>query len=319
MRTVASSATKTTVAAPHAAARGRFELSMDDDASHGPPGTDLVPLAGGRVVPRELMLAADLALGAGAGALRAAVRAGEVGLGAARLGGRVVGALPLVGRAARAASAATRPLVDDGARVRGRTVEEAQRMLETLVPAIVELVDIDALVRQVDLDALVARVDADALLRRVDVDAVLARVDVDALLQQADVNALLARVDVDAFVAGVDLDALVARIDVDAIAERIDVNAIVQQVDIDAIVETTELGTIVARSTSGFASEALDAARAQTVGADTLVTRLVERVMRRRAEGPLGPPLLMQEEDEPAEEPRSATTAPEPPDGPAAS
>ena len=286
---------------------------MDDDASHGSPGTDLVPLSGARIVPRELVLAADLALGAGARSARLALRLGGAGLGVARFGGRVVAALPGAGLAGRAISAAARPLVADGARTRDRAVEQAQRALEQLVPAIVELVDIDAIVRQVDADALLATVDADALL---------ARVDVDALLRQTDVDTLLQRVDVDAFLAGVDVDAVIARVDVDAIAAKIDVNAIVQQVDIDGIVEQTEIGTIVARSTSGFASEALDAARAQTVGADTLVTRLVERVMRRRADAPLGPPLLVPEEDEPPS-PSAPTSAPEagpppPPDAPPA-
>jgi hypothetical protein len=272
---------------------------MDDDASPRPPGTDLVPRNGARGVPRELAVATDLALGAGAGALHVARRLGGAGLGAVRLGGRVVVSLPLVGRAARGMAAAAHPLADDGARVRRRTVEEAQRMLETLVPAIVELIDVDAIVQRVDAERVIASVDLDALLRR------------------TDVNALLTRVDVDAFVAGVDLDALIARIDVDAIADRIDVNAIVQRVDIDAVVEETELGTIVARSTSGFASEALDAARAQTVGADTLVTRLVDRVLRRRGEVPLGPPLLVREKPPPPDAapptPRD-DAAPAPPD-----
>jgi hydrogenase maturation factor len=277
---------------------------MDDDASHGSPGTDLVPLRGlrgARVMPREMQLAADLALGIGTRAVGVALQLGGAGLGAARLGGRITARLPGAGLASRAVSAAARPLLTDGERTRDRAVAQAQRALEQVVPAIVELIDVDAIVRQVDVDALVRRVDADALL---------GTVDVDALLRRTDVNTLLQRVDVDAFLAGVDVDVLIARIDVDAIAARIDVNAIVQEVDIDAIVEETELGTIVARSTSGFASEALDAARAQTVGADTLVTRLVDRVMRRRAEGPLGPPLLVPDEDvTPA--PSAPTTAPE--------
>jgi len=288
---------------------------MDDDASQGSPGTDLVPLRGARVVPREIALAADLALGIGTRTVGVALRLGSVGLDAARLGGRIASALPGAGLASRAVSAAARPLVADGARTRDRAIAQAQRALEQLVPAIVELIDVDALVRQVDADALVATVDADALLARVDVDALLRRTDVDTLLQ---------RVDVDAFLAGVDIDTLIARINVDAIAARIDVNAIVQQVDIDGIVEQTEIGTIVARSTSGFASEALDAARAQTVGADTLVTRIVDRVMRRRVEGPLGPPLLVPDEDQPPT-PSAPTTAPEagppappPPDAPPA-
>jgi hydrogenase maturation factor len=261
---------------------------MDDDASHGSPGTDLVPLRGARVVPRELEIAADLALGVTTRTVGIALRLGGAGLDVARFGGRIAAALPGAGLASRAVSAAARPLVADGARTRDRAVAQAQRMLEQVVPAIVELIDVDAIVRQVDVNALVRRVDADALLATVDVDALLQRTDVDTLLQ---------RVDVDAFLAGVDLDTVIARVNVDAIAARIDVNAIVQQVDIDGIVEQTEIGTIVARSTSGFASEALDAARAQTVGADTLVARIVDRVMRRRAEGPLGPPLLVPEEE----------------------
>ncbi|MBS1868771.1 MAG: hypothetical protein JSS99_03825 [Actinobacteria bacterium] len=249
---------------------------MDDDASHGSPGTQLVPL-GTRGVPRELMLAADLALGAGTRAARMAQRVGAAAGGALRLGARVADALPGARVAGDALSAAARPFAADGVRVRRRTVAQAQRALERLVPAVVELLDVEAIVR------------------RVDVGAVVAQVDLDALLARTDVNALLERMDLDALLAGVDMDALIARIDVDAIAARIDVNAVVQRVDVDAVVEETELGTIVARSTSGFASAALDAARAQTVGADTLVTRLVDRLLR-RAEGPPGPPLLLPDE-----------------------
>ncbi len=236
-----------------------------DDASHGSPGTDLVPLAGGRALPHELTTAVDVVLGAGSRAVgvgRTLVRAAERVAGAVP-GGRLAGAL---------ASAAARPLVEEGERTRQRATAEAQRVLEVVVPAIVELVDVDAIVR---------RIDADAVVRRVDVEALLARVD---------------------------LDALIARVDVDAIAARVDVNAIVQRVDVDAVVEETELGTIVARSTSGFAAEALDAARTQTVSADTLVTRLVDRVLRRRGEAPLGPSLLVPDEAPPAE--------PAPPDEP---
>jgi hypothetical protein len=238
-----------------------------DGASHGPPGTDLVPLDGGHGVAGSLTTALDVALGAGSTATGAAARLGGAGREVVRAGARVAGALPGANLAAGLLSAATRPLADDGARVRRqvreRAVAEAQRALEALVPAIVDVLDVDALVR---------RVDVDALLRRVDLEALLARVDLDALL---------------------------ARVDVDAIADRIDVNAIVQRVDVDAVIEETEIGTIVARSTSGFAAEALDAARTQTVSADTLVTRLVDRLLRRRDEGPLGPPLLVR--DEPGE------------------
>jgi hypothetical protein len=109
-----------------------------------------------------------------------------------------------------------------------------------------------------------------------------------------------------------DIDALVQRIDLDAVVARIDVNRIAERIDIDAVVEQTELGTIVARSTSGFASEALDAARSQAADIDTRVSRVVNRVLRRKeSEVPAGPPLLTGEthtEDmtsEPSTEPAS--------------
>jgi len=265
-----------------------------DDASHGPPGTDLVPLTGARVVPRELERAVDLALGAGTRIGGVALRMAGAGIGVARVGARVAGRLPGSGPATRALAGVARPLATDGAGVRRRAVSEAQRALERAVPAIVELIDVDAIVRHVDVDAAIATVDVDALLRRTDVDALVRRLDVQAVL------------------ARVDLDELIGRIDVDAIAARVDVNAIVQRVDVDAVVEQTELGTIVARSTSGFASEALDLARAQTVGVDTIVTRLVDRLMRRRGEGPLGPPLLVGEDGEPLARPAGEAPPEEP-------
>lgn len=269
-----------------------------DDASDGAPGTDLVPLTGTRVLPRELARAVDVALGAGVRAGEAAMRVAGAGREAARIGTRAVVALPGAGLAGRALARMTRPLALDGERARRRTVVETQRALEWAVPAIVELLDVDAIVRRIDVNAIVAAVDVDALLRRADVDALVRRVDMEALL------------------AGIDLDELIGRIDVDAIAARIDVNAVVRRVDVDAVVEQTELGTIVARSTSGFASEALDAARAQTVGVDTLVTRLVDRLLRRRGEGPLGPPLLIDEDGEPLVSPPAPPAAQPPPDPP---
>jgi hypothetical protein len=65
-------------------------------------------------------------------------------------------------------------------------------------------------------------------------------------------------------------------------------------VDVDAVVEQTEIGSIVARSTSGIATETLDVARTQAVGVDDVVSRVVNRVMRRRAgDVPPGPERLV--------------------------
>src|SRR6185312_3677868 len=135
--------------------RGTFEPSMADDGSHRSPGTDLVPLHGGRGVPRELAVATDLALGVGARALRVAWRLGSAGRSAAR----IAASLPGGGLARRTAATLARPLLDDGAHARARSVEQAQALLEAVVPAVVELIDGDAIVRRVDLDAVLAAVD----------------------------------------------------------------------------------------------------------------------------------------------------------------
>lgn len=126
------------------------------------------------------------------------------------------------------------------------------------------------------------------------VSLVVDAIDIDALLARVDMNALLARVDVDQIVSQVNVDSLIDRVDVEKIIERVDVERIIQRVDIDALVEQTELGTIIARSTSGVASEVLDSVRAQGVGLDDFVARLVNRILRRSAaDWPAGPPALV--------------------------
>ncbi len=112
-------------------------------------------------------------------------------------------------------------------------------------------------------------------------------------MQRIDIDQLVSRIDIDQLVRRIEIDDLVQRIDIDAVVASIDVNRIAERVDVDAVVEQTELGTIVARSTSGFATEALDAARSQTADVDTRVSRVVNRVLRRKeGEVPVGPPLL---------------------------
>jgi hypothetical protein len=117
---------------------------------------------------------------------------------------------------------------------------------------------------------------------------------VTLVMDAIDVDAILARIDVNAIVQRVDVDALLDRVDVEKLVERVDVQKIIDQVDIDALVEHTEIGTIIAHSTSGVASEALDVVRAQGVGLDDFVARLVNRILRRSPDRlPLGPPLLV--------------------------
>jgi hypothetical protein len=174
---------------------------------------------------------------------------------------------------------------------------------------VVARIDIDALVKRIDIDELVRRIEIDALVQRIDIDALVGRIDIDRLVRRIEIDDVVRRIEIDALVERIDVDAVVERIDVGSIVDRVDVNEVVQRVDVDAIVEETELGTIVARSTSGFASAAVDATRNQTVGVDTRVSRVVNRLLRRKeGEVPAGPPLLTGETDAEPEEPRAPRT-----------
>jgi hypothetical protein len=248
-----------------------------------PPGAEIVPCGPNQADSGRsaLLLATDLAVGAASQATRLALRVSATGLNASVAAGRIVSALPGANGAGQLLNIATRPLVDSGREARTRAQSAAktstQRLLEAVAPGLLDTLDIDALVQRIDIDRLV---------RGIEIDDVVGRIDIDALVQR------------------IDLDAVVASVDVNRVAERI---------DIDAVVEQTELGTIVARSTSGFASEALDAARSQAADVDTRVSRMVNRVLRRKeSEVPAGPPLLTGEirtEDttsEPSAEPASA-------------
>jgi len=276
-----------------------------------------------------VLLASDLAVGAASRATRLALRLGATGWDAGVAVAHLASALPGADSAGRLLNSAARPLVDDGREVRTRARPAAQartqRLLEAFLPGLVDALDVDTLVRRIDIDQLVRRIDIDALVRRIDIDQLVRRIEIDALVRRIDIDALVRRIEIDQLVRRIEIDDLVQRVDLDAaidridvgrIVERIDVNEVVQRVDVDAVVEETELGTIVARSTSGFASEALDAARSQTAGVDTLVSRAVNRVLRRKeGDVPVGPPLLTGEIG--AEDAASAAAErPPPPEAP---
>lgn len=123
--------------------------------------------------------------------------------------------------------------------------------LDRLVPAIA--------------DAVVARLDlTDLVIDRVD----LARV-VNSTLDEMDLTSLvLDRVDVDAIVGAADIEAIIDRVPIVAIA--------------DYVIDEIDLPQIIRDSTSGVAGEALDSVRRQGVGADMLLSRVVDSVIRRR-------------------------------------
>lgn len=124
-------------------------------------------------------------------------------------------------------------------------------------------------------------------------------------VDRVDMGAILDAIDVNAIVSHIDLDVVVKSIDIQAIIEKVDIAEIVAEIDVDDLIARTELGAIIAQSTSGVATQALDAVRSQTVGLDGFTERLVNRALRRR-NAPDGPPLLVRSpppEPEPDPEP----------------
>ena len=137
------------------------------------------------------------------------------------------------------------------------------------------------MLERVDVDALVGQVDLDELLEGIDINRLLDRVDVDRLLDRVDVNRLLDEVDVDRLLDGVDVNRLL---------DGVDVNRLLDRVDVERVTNRANVGGLVARSTTQVAGSTLDVARRQTVGLDTLLVRLVDRLLGRDPSiQPLGP------------------------------
>jgi hypothetical protein len=118
-------------------------------------------------------------------------------------------------------------------------------------------------------------VDPQVVLDHIDIEAVLDRIDVNRVLDRIDANRLLDRVDIDRVLARIDMDKLLAG------------------VDLEALVRRSGVPDIVAESTGRVAGSALDVARRQLAGLDTIVDRLVDRLLRRPLDArPVAPPLL---------------------------
>jgi uncharacterized RDD family membrane protein YckC len=119
-------------------------------------------------------------------------------------------------------------------------------------------------------------------------------VDVEELLERIDVEQLLARIDVDEFLDRVDVDHLLDRVDVNRVLDRVDVDRLMARVDIEALTRRAGIGEIVAASTSHITASALDLARRQMVGLDTVVLRVSHRLLGRDPDRlPTGPPALV--------------------------
>jgi hypothetical protein len=212
---------------------------------------------------------------------------------------------PHVGTAERVVSAGTsivefvgapmrrfvEPAIDNRAEAAQEAMVSLLELTRVVVQEAVEIVDLNAVLDRIDLNALLSRIDLNELLKRVDINDMLGRLDVDELMRRVDIGDILNRVDLNELMARVDVTELIGRVDIEAILNRVDINEIVSKVDIDGIVERTEIGSLVVRSTSGIATEALDAVRSGAVGVDGTITRVVDRVLRRkdRKPRPLGP------------------------------
>jgi hypothetical protein len=228
---------------------------------------------GARLPVTEL---ADVVVGTAWGATRVTGRLAAAG---GRLAAPVVAVVlrpPLVPRRLQPARGVAR-VAEQWRRDRPDTVRSLGQWSATTLPS-----GIQAALRQVDVQACV-----DAVLDAVDLDAVVAgvvrRMDVDAA-----VALVLARLDLEAVVSAA-LDQLDLNELVDAALQELDLTQIVvDKVDLIAVAEYVvagiDLPEIVRASTGSMASETVRGLRMQGVGADQAVTRIVDRVLFRRAQ-----------------------------------
>ncbi len=142
----------------------------------------------------DVLWPVDAALGAAARVLRIA---GGFG--------RAVASAPPTQAAIDVVRSVTRPLAEEGQRIREGSEEEGSpgiaAVARDLTPAIVDVVDVDAIVDQVDVDALIRRVDVDAIISRVDVDAIIQRVDINAIVQRVDMEDLMTQTELGSIIA----------------------------------------------------------------------------------------------------------------------
>jgi hypothetical protein len=149
-------------------------------------------------------------------------------------------------------------LASDPARPRRAPREAESRGRDTEVAGGLVSGIISVAMRHVDPNVLLDRVDLDAILARVDLDALIARVDMDRLLDRVDPNPVLARVDVETVVERIDMGPLAAE-----------------------AIQGIDMGAVIRQSTATLGADALDDLRAQSMRADDMLARVVDRLLRR--------------------------------------
>ncbi len=205
-------------------------------------------------------------------------------------------------------------LAERGREAMTSTGGDLERVVAVIVPVVVrevldtldlnvvilERVDLDGLVAKVDITEIIDRVDIDTVVRQVDIDAVVQRIDLDAIMRRVDIDAIAQRIDLDAIADRIDLDRIVARIDIDAIVAGVDLNAIVDRLNVvglaEEVINEIDLPEIIRDSTGSMASQVVRDARMQSIDADEAVSRLVDRLLRRRGKRTTGAPMQPQAE-----------------------
>jgi hypothetical protein len=131
-----------------------------------------------------------------------------------------------------------------------------------------------------------ARAFADALVPHL-IDEVIDRIDLtQEVLEHVDLDRVADTIAIDRLIDRVDIDEVVARVDVGPIVDRVDVAGVVERLDLAAIaqgvIEELDLPAIIRGSTETIAAETVDGVREQSMRADQLVARLVDRALLRR-------------------------------------
>jgi len=148
------------------------------------------------------------------------------------------------------------------------------RVARAVLPPAVAQRPLDAVGDQVDRRRTAAR--AREAVSREDAAAAM-----QAVIRQV-VETVLDQIDMEALIDRIPIDHVIDKVDVDAIAAKIDIDAIIDRVSVEDIVAGVDMGSIVRDSTTGLASETVDAIRVQVMGVDLFVARIVDKVVRRK-------------------------------------
>ena len=225
---------------------------------------------------------------AGAG-LGAAITAAEAAASAAKSAAEAVGPImswltsptALQGASGTAAGAA-RLLDGQWKATQAETAQAATAFLTVLIPEITK-----AILDQVDLTQIVKeRVDINAIVEDVDMDRIVDRLDIGAIVDRVDVNAVVQKVDMEQIVEDLPLEKIVDRVDVNEIVERVDIRGVIDRLDLAEITQDVmddiDLPSIIRESSGAMASETVQTVRVRGMDADGLVSKIVDRMLRRQ-------------------------------------